>query len=253
MRNKTLAIMLCIGISSQAFGKPQFKLELQPVRGQAESWQNGMQYVDDVKTGSVVRLVTSQDPLPDDQSTFRVIVLNSSETPVTFGPENITIEYSQSKIVQMITHEELVAKLRRDIKRRQALAALGDAFAAQGADGQTTGSFDYTGTSSTGNFVTGSGTYSAYDPALAQQQQRAANEQSAEVAKAINSRRLTGTQALDSLVRKTTIRPGGVMGGVAAYNAPPAFKRLSKSEQVTIVITVGAEQHRISAKVSQVP
>lgn len=133
------------------------------------------------------------------------------------------------------------------------VTSLGDAFSAQGADGQTTGSFDYSGTTNTGSFVTGSGTYSAYDPALARQQQRAADEQSAAVAKAINSRRLTGTQALDNLVRKTTIQSGGVMGGVAAYNAPPAFKRLSKSEPVTIIITVGTEQHRVAAKVSQIP
>ena len=253
MKIFTLAILLSIGTTSQAYGKPQYNLELQPVDGQSHNWQNGMQYVDDVKKDSVLRVVTSQDPLPDKQSTFRVIVLNTSDKPITFGPENITIQYGKDKAVSMVTHEELVAKLRRDIKRRQAMATLGAAFSAQGADGQTTGSFDYSGITSGGGFVSGSGTYTAYDPVLAQQQQRAADEQSAEVAKAINSRRLNGTQALDNLVRKTTIRPGGVMGGVAAYNAPAAFKRLSKNEPITIVITVGTEQHRFAARVSQIP
>lgn len=253
VRILTLAIVLSVGLTPRAYAKPQYNLELQPMSGQSDNWQNGMQYIDDVKADSIVRIVTSQDPLPDKQSTFRVIVLNTSDKPITFGPENIVIHYGKDKAVLMVTHEELVAKLRRDIKRRQAMATLGAAFSAQGADGRTTGSFDYSGITDRGGYVSGSGTYTAYDPALAQQQQLAAQEQSAAVARAINGRRLTGTQALENLVRKTTIQPGAMMGGVAAYNAPSSFKQLSKGEQVTIVVTVGAEQHRITAKVSKVP
>jgi len=253
MKLLTLAILLSIGIASKAYGKPQYNLELQPISGQPDNWQNGMQYIDDVKAGSIVRVVSSQDPLPDKQSTFRVIVLNTTDKPITFGPENITIQYGKDKAVQMVTHEELVAKLRRDIKRRQALATLGAAFSAQGADGRTTGNFDYSGITNGGGFVSGSGSYTAYDPALAQQQQVAAQEQSAAVARAINGRRLTGTQALENVFRKTTIQPGAMMGGVAAYNPPSSFKQLSKGEKVTIVVTVGTEQHRIAAKVSKVP
>ena len=198
MKKTTLAILLCIGMASQASGKPQYSLELQPVTGQAENWLNGVQYVDDAKVDSVVRIFSSSVPLPDNQSTFRIIVLNASKKPITFGPENITIQYGKDKAAPMATHEELVAKLRRDVKRRQAMATLGAAFSAQGADGQTTGSFDYSGITNRGGFVSGSGTYTAYDPALEQQQQRAANEQFAKVANAINGRRLIGTQALDN-------------------------------------------------------
>lgn len=252
MRKATLTIALCLGISTNAYAKAQYRLEIRPVNGQTENWQNGMQYVDDAKAGSTVRLVSTQDPLPDDQSTFRIIILNSSDKPVIFGPENITIEYSKGAAVKMATHEELVGKLRRDIKRRQAIAALGAAFSAQGANGYTTGSFDYSGTTNTGGFVSGSGTYSAYDPALAQQQQVAAREQSMAVAQAINSRRLTGAQALDNLVRTTTIPPRGVMGGVAAYSPPSSFKKLSKDQQVTVVVVVGNETHRIAATVARV-
>jgi hypothetical protein len=174
MRTAVLAIALCLGITADAYGKAQYRLEIHSVNGQTEIWQNGMQFVEDVKLGSTVAVVSSQDPLPDKQSTFRIFVLNSSDAPVTFGPENITIEYSKGKIVQMATYEELVGKLRRDIKRRKALAVLGGAFSAQGADGYTSGSFNYSGTNANGGRVSGSGTYSGYDPALAQQQQKAA-------------------------------------------------------------------------------
>lgn len=252
MRIAVLTIALCLGMATNAYAKAKYRLEIRPANGQTENWQNGMQSVDDVRSGSTVRVVSSQDPLPDKQSTFRIFVLNSSDKPVIFGPENITIEYSKGKAVQMATHEELVGKLRRDIKRRQALAALGGALSAQGADGYTTGSFNYSGITNNGGHVMGSGTYSGYDPALAHQQQLAVQQQSLAVARAINGRQLSGSQALESVVRRTTIPPGGLMGGVVAYTPPSAFKKLSNKELVTIAVTVGAEKHLVSAKVSQI-
>lgn len=248
MKAALVFVVCSLGVTSNAYGKAQYTLEIVPTNGQTENWTNGMQYVDDAMAGSTVRIVSSQDALPDKQSTFRVFVLNNSDKPVIFGPENIMIEGPKGAIVQMATHEELAGKLRRDIKRRQALAALGGAFSAQGANGYTTGSFDYSGTTNNGGFVSGSGTYSGYDPALAQQQQLAAQEQSLNVARAINGRQLTGDQALKSVIRKTTIQPGRIMGGVVPYTAPSSFKRLSKKDQITIVITVGDEKHRIGAR-----
>lgn len=245
-----IVLILCsLGISSNAYAKAQYTLEIVPTNGQTENWQNGLQSVDDAKVGSTVRLVSSQDALPDKQSTFRVFVLNKSDKPVLFGLENITIEGPKGAVAQIASREELVAKLRRDIKRRQALAALGGAFSAQGADGRTTGSFDYSGISTRGGLVSGSGTYTAYDPVLAQQQQAAADEQSAAVARAISGRQLSGNHALDSVIRKSTIQPGGIIGGVVPYTPLSSFKRLSKNDQITIVITVGDVQHRIGAKI----
>ena len=252
MRKAILAMALCLGMATSAYGKAQYRLEIRPGIGQAENWKNGMQSVDDVRSGSTIRVVSSQDLLPDKQSTFRIFVLNNSDKPITFGPENITIEYSKSQIVRMATHEELVGKLRRDIKRRQALAVLGGAFSAQAANGQTSGSFDYSGITNNGSYVSGNGSYSGYDPALAQQQQLAAQQQSLVVTQAINGRQLSGSQALKSLVRRTTVPPLGQMGGVVAYNPPSAFKRLSSTEQITIVISVGEEKHRITANVHKV-
>ncbi|MFN0046128.1 MAG: hypothetical protein ACKVOS_06630 [Sphingorhabdus sp.] len=252
MRKATLAIALCLGMATNAYAKAQYRLEIRPTNGQVENWQNGMQSVDDPRLGSTVRVVSSQDALPDKQSTFRIIVLNRSDKPVAFGPENITIEYAKGKTVQIATHEELVGKLRRDIKRRQALAVLGGALSAGGANGYTSGSFNYSGITNSGGYVSGSGTYSGYDPALAQQQQLAAQRQSLAVAQAINGRQLSGSQALESVVRRTTIPSGGLMGGVVAYTPPSAFNKLSSNDLVTIVVTVGAEKHIVTARVSKI-
>lgn len=248
MKMIVLAIAVCLSTASQVEAKTSYQIQLQPSDGQTANWQDGVQYVDDTKLASIVRVVSIQDALPDKQSTFRVFVLNNSDKPITFGPENIAIEYGDGERVAMATHEELEGKLRRDIKRREALAVLGGAFSAQGANGYTTGSFS--GTTSYGGHV--SGTYSGYDSALARQQQQAAQEQSAAVNRAIQTRQLSGTQALDGMIQRSTVEPGVSFGGIVAYDAPSSFKRLTKSGLVVIVVNVAGEEHRIAAKVSQV-
>ena len=211
-------------------------------------WQNGIQNVDAIKSHSVVTVVSILDALPDKQSTFRVFVLNKGDTPITFGPEDVTIEYGDGKHVTMTTREDLEGRLRRDIKRRQALAVLGGAFSAQAANGYTTGSFS--GTTNYGEQVSGS--YSGYDAALAQKQQQEVRKQSEVVNRAIQTRQLIGGQALESMLQRSTVEPGISFGGIVAYDAPSSFKRLEKSGQIVIVVNVGGEEHRIRAKVSQV-
>lgn len=252
MRKAILTIVVALGMASQAAAKPQYRIQIRPAEGQVENWKDGFQYVDDEKSSSLVRIVSIQDRLPDKQSTFRVYVLNKSDKPITFGPENVTIEYADGKRVTMFTYQELAGRLRRDVKRRQGLALLGRAFSAQAADGRTTGSFDYSGTTSYGTRVSGSGTYTAYDPVLARQQQQAVQEQSAATDRAIQARQFNGTDALDRLIQRSTIQPGGTIGGVVAYDAPASFKRLKKDAITNIVVSVGEENHRIPVQVSQI-
>jgi hypothetical protein len=251
MNKVFLAVLLSLGFASQAEAKTQYKIQPQASDEQPVHWQNGIQSVDDVKPNSVVRLISVQDELPDKQSTFRIIVLNRSDQAITFGPENVSIEYADGEVVAMATHEELEGKLRRDIKRRQALAALGAAFSAGSANGYTTGSVDYSGTTNYGTNFSGSGSYSTYDPALALQQQRAVQAQAAATSQAIQARQLSGAQALQSLVRTSTIQPGETFGGIVAYVAPKSFKRMSDTDLITIVIKLDDEEHRISAQVSE--
>jgi hypothetical protein len=246
-----LVIVLILGFSAQAEGKEQYKIQVQESTEQAVNWQNGVHYIDNLKPNTVVRFISVQDKLPDKQSTFRVVVLNRSENPLVFGPENVSIEYGDGLSIAMATYDELEGRLRRDIKRRQALAALGSALSAQSADGQTTGSVNYRGTTNYGTQFSGTGTYSSYDPALARQQQEALQAQSAATNQAIQARQLTGTQALQSLVRTSTIQPGETYGGILAYAAPKSSKRLPDSGKITIVIKLGDEEHRILGLISK--
>jgi hypothetical protein len=249
MKTVILAIALSFGMTLQAECKTQYRIHIRPTNGQAEYWQNGVQYVDDMKSVSVVKIVGSHDTLPDKQSTFEIYVFNRSNQPVTFGLEDIVIESSSGERIQMTTYDELAGRLRRDVKRRQTAAMIGKAFSANAANGYTTGSFDYNGTTAYGTPISGSGSYSRYDPALARQQQQAVRDQASAVSSAIQARLTGGSDALDGLLQRSTIQPGGKISGTVAYDAPPSFKRLSNSIPITIIINVGGQEHRIAADI----
>lgn len=248
MKKFILAVAVCLSMASQVEAKASYQTKFEPSTVQPVHWQNGVQIVDDIQSTSVVRVVSIADALPDNQSTFRIFVLNKSESPVTFGPESIVIEYGEGHRLTLVSKDELEGRLRRDIKRRQALAVLSGAFSAQAANGYTTGSFS--GTTAYGDQVSGS--YSAYDPVLARQQQQAVQEQAAAMDRAIQTRQLSGSQALATMIQTSTVQPGETYGGIVAYDAPSSFKRLAKSGVITIVVNVGNEEHRIAAKVTQV-
>jgi len=252
MTRSILAIIFSLCLANHAEAKNRYEIDIIPTENQVDQWQNGIHYVDDIQKYSIARVVSIHDDLPDKQSTFRVFIKNNSGEALLFGPENITIEYDNIYHIAMFTHEELEGRLRRDIKRRKALAAFGSALSSSAANGYTTGTFDYSGITTHGSSFNGSGTYSTYDPALAQQQQRTVQKRSAEVSKAIEARQLSGKQALDGLIRRETVPPSTGTGGIAAYDAPPAFKRLDDTASITIVIKVGEDEHRIAAKLRKI-
>lgn len=247
----TLFIAACLSFTVQVEAKTSDRIQLHPLTEQIEKWQNGVQYVDDRKPASVVRILIIEDDLPGKQSTFRVLVLNKSNIPITFGPENVSIQYGAGKSVMMASRDDLQGKLRRDIKRRQALALLGNAFSSQAADGQTRGNFDFNGTNAYGGQVSGSGTYSNYNHALAQQQQRLIQEQAEATNRAIQARQLSGQLALNSMIQKSTVQPQTTFGGIVAYDAPSSFHKDAKSGPVKIIVNVGGEIHSFQASFSK--
>src|SRR5690606_26008590 len=111
-----------------------------------------------------VIIATRSLELPGRPANFTVVVRNKSTEPINFGPEDVHIELASGERLNTVDPIVIEGKLRRDIKRRKALAALGAAFSAQGANGQTSGTFNYSGTTTSGGYVSGSGTYSGYDP-----------------------------------------------------------------------------------------
>lgn len=248
-----LPLLALIGLFTpvQASAKDRYQLLFLQQENQESGWLNGAQFIQNNLNSSVVRLINVHDQLPDKQSTFRVVVLNSGETPVNMGPDDIWIEYGDDERVAMETFEELEGRFRRDIKRRQALAGLSAALSAGSANGYTTGTFNYSGSTMYGTQFNGTGTYTAYDPALARQQQAQAREQANATFRSIETRQLQGMDALNGLLRMTTIHPGQVHSSIVAFDSPRSLRRLPEGTTVSVVVRVGSEQHRMTAFLSE--
>lgn len=233
--------------------KDQYHFRFLPTDAQQVTWNRGVPSIDSTADGSIVRLIDAQDQLPDDQTTFRLTVLNTGEEPITVDHANVWIEDAEGVRVSMLSHEELEGRHRRDIKRRQALAAFAGAMAASSANGQTHGSFNYSGTTSNGTFFNGFGTYSAYNPALAAQQRQAATAQTQATFNAIQVRQLAGADALNGMLRATTLQPGEITSGIVAFDPSRALRKNAANKPATIVAKIGAAEHRFQVNLVELP
>lgn len=245
-RHFAIACGISLGLAHPVTAGTRFITKVQPTPNQSETWKNGAQLVDNVEANSVVRLVQDSRILPGKPSTFQIYVLNTSASPINFGPENVSIELADGRRIPITTYEEMAGQLRRDIKRRQALAAFGNALSAGSADGSTSGSFNYSGTTN-GNYVSGTGTYSGHDPALARQQQQAARAQAEYTGRAIEGRRNTSMGAMAGILQMSTIEPGQVGGGVVAYATTGNFKKLVSKAPLNIIVKIADKEHRFVA------
>ncbi|MGN6498827.1 MAG: hypothetical protein ACTHKM_01605 [Tsuneonella sp.] len=232
--------------ATSAYAREALAVEFLPSSDQTIDWQDGIQIITEFTDHSMVKAANVRDSLPGKQTTFRVVV--ASDEAIIFGPEDIWLEYGNSQRLAAVPYDELAGRLRRDIKRRQALAALGGAMSAGSANGYTSGSVAYSGTTSNGTMYSGTGTYSGYDPALAQQQRSAANAQANATARAIQTRQLQGAQALEGMLKRTTAKPLQMVGGIVAVDPP---RDLKPGSEVTIVIRVGDQERRLKAKLSK--
>lgn len=253
MRKLALGLLFLAGAAAHAGAKEIYAIEATASAQQTVKWVDGTAVVDEARDKARVSFSSRSLELPGNPSTFVVVVFNTSDKPITFGPENVKIEVGGEATIAMLDPVALDTKLRRDIKRRKAFATLGNALSAGSANGSTSGTFSYSGTSTNGTHVMGTGTYSGTDPALAQQQQRAAQEQAANVNGAIEARKDEGEESLNWLVRKTTIEPGKAHGGWVAYEVPRSLQKLIRSKPIKVLVTVGPESYRFEGELAELP
>jgi hypothetical protein len=257
-RSLRFSIFSVVAALSFIFGTPavrakdQYHFKFLPSEGQTLFWNRGVPSIDSSSDNTIVRVVDSKDRLPDDQTTFRVTVLNIGQEAVVVSPEDVWIEDANGNHVSMLSFEELEGRHRRDIKRRQALAAIGGALSAGSANGYTSGTFNYSGTASNGTYFSGFGTYSAYDPNLASQQRRAAAAQSQATFNAIQVRQLGGVEALNGMLRQTTLEPGQVTSGILAFDLPRDLRKKVGKEPVAIVVKLGSTEHRFKVQLAEI-
>lgn len=243
-----VALVASCVLASPGIAKDRYTLQPTATESQPVVWNAGVQQTDDIQPTSVVRIVSVADELPGKPSSFQLFFLNLSDKPVVIGPEDVSLVLPDGKAVTTIAPKDLEAKLRRDIKRRQALATLGGAFSAAGATGETSGSVQYSGMTSDGRLYSGTGTYTAYDPALEEQQVRAAQAQSQRTSDAIEARRVLGSRALSGLMRRASVAPGEVTGGIIAFEAPKSLEKMSEKGLLKIIVRSGDILHSFDVK-----
>lgn len=187
----------------------------------------------------------------NERPTIIVSVYNKSGRSFDFSTDNIKA-YSDGVEIKIYTYEELAEEIRRKYNRAALAAALSglanSMSAANAGHTYSSGSYNSSIYSNTGGSAYGYGTYSGhtYNPAVAQQAQRAAN---AETQANMASIKQQSEQAMSNLsstiLRKETVMPKTWFGG---YIKLDALSRPDEEHIINLVIKVRGESHRFKLK-----
>lgn len=146
---------------------------------------------------------------------FLIALLNKTDAPVDFGPENLTLEFPGEKSPTVVYRHE---DLERQANNRAGWQRFGAALAASSA-----GSNSYFGT------VHGSGGYASFSGTSSNgyAEYRANREMQADVSANLNNR----MNATSSALQTTTVAPGEGHSGMIVFSKPkvklPATMKLS--------------------------
>jgi hypothetical protein len=240
--------------SSQAIAS-KFSMQLNASAQQTARMESGVVAVDDTTGGSSVRLVQSEDDLKK-RGSVGVVVMNQSDKPFNFGPENVTAKLSDGTPVAIITYEQLA----KEEKRREMWAAIGAGLAAAGNTMSASNSGYYSGYgtyhgSTYGSFgstpfnASSSGTVmvSGYDYERAQAAQSAANAQNQATFARIAEQNAANLKSLKAYMRTTTVDPQQMFGGTVLFELPKAARDSKADMPVTFVVIVNGEEHKFDA------
>jgi hypothetical protein len=193
---------------------------------------------------------------------FVIGILNASDLPFNFGPENITIRVAGMKPITLTTYEGAMEAERKRQRREKfwaGVAAVGRGLSAANA-GTTYNSGIYSGTASGyvgGNLVTvqSNGIYSGteYDSGAALAAQRQASELNAADRANLEQRWASRSSLNGNLLRTTTVDRGVMYGGVATFPINADLKKARGPIQVTIEVEVAGEKHIFLARLSDAP
>lgn len=203
-------------------------------------------------SGAAGSLVAVSPPSGSDATqrpVFWIAVTNTSPTPITIGPENISVRTNDGRLLDVIPPEQLMREAQRSAfmtRLAAGLEAASNSMQAANA-GYSNSSGTYSGTASAygsgGGYAYGrySGSYvgTQYNAAAAAQAQIAANAQNAQIASEANAQAnavIAGAQ--DGALQRQTIAPG------TQYVTPVTVGRLPGSTTgLVMTVTVGADVH----------
>jgi hypothetical protein len=233
----------------------KFTMQLNAGAQQTARMEGGVAAVDDTTAGSSVRLVQAEGDLKK-RGSVGVVVMNQTDKPFNFGPENITAKLVDGTVIAIITYEQLV----KEEKRRQTWAAIAAGLSAAGNSmsaansgyysgygtyhGSTYGSFGSTPFNAT---TTGTVMVSGYDYGRAQAAQSIANAQNQATFARMADQNAANMRALKTYMRTTTVDPQQMFGGSVTFELPKAARGSKTDLPITFVVTINGEEHKFDA------
>jgi hypothetical protein len=247
--------VIALSLIATPAGAAKFTMQLSAGPEQASRMESGVAAVDDTTPGSSVRLVQAEGDLKK-RGSVGVVVMNQSDKPFNFGPENVTAKLADGTPIAIISYEQLV----KEEKRRQTWAAIAVGLAAAGnsmsasSSGYYSGYGSYSG-STYGTFgstpfnssTSGTVLVSGYDYGRAQAAQSIANAQNQANFARMAEQNTANLKALKGYMRTTTVDPHQMFGGSVTFELPKAARGSKTDVPITFVVTINGEEHKFDA------
>lgn len=233
-------VAAALAAATPVLGKQQpIQVLFQPASGQVATMDRGLELVVSQGPSSEVRMLT---PEPDEDGRLELpfLFVNRSNQPITVGPENVA-----ATSLTLVPYDQLMEQQRRHEGHKKFgnfLASLAMGLSTVGA-GNEYGSFDYSGMSSGGGFVSGSGSLTLYNPYLQRQADAEASAAIAGRTERMHQSFAADRNALGANLRTTTIMPGQQLNAVLTFDVPKALSKVSTSQAFTIAIQFGSDRH----------
>lgn len=252
------ALVVALAISAPA-SAGIYTLNVTPSATQPSRYDRGILSIDSVQKTTIVRIVvvSGQDKK---SASFVIGIANRGNQSFTFGPENITIRPVGMQAMALTTYEQAMESVRKKQKREKlwaGVAAFGRGYSA-GEAGNTYSSGIYSGTTNgyVGNTpvtVQTNGLYSGtqYDSGAALAAQRDAQAMNASDRANLEAKWSARSSLNSNLLRTTTVYPGAMYGGIAAFPISGDLKKARGPVQVTIEVNVAGETHLFVARLAE--
>lgn len=177
---------------------------------------------------------------------FMAIIENKADKPIDFSPEDFSIKDENGTLLSVATYEQMLVEQQKEYQSRKvglALKAIGQSMnSANAGYGYESGSINYSGNYA-GDPYRGTATYcgTTYDPVAAQEAQQTVNNRMARSADLLEAEQAEDLSYLNSrYLKKTTVMPGKMYGGIIAVSAP---KNSKNSHSMVVEVSVLGEQH----------
>jgi hypothetical protein len=216
-------ILLCAALLAAApAAAGTYRLELQPKDGKIIRAPNGIHAVDSRTAGTLVRVIAPGLKVWQNRGTLRVLVMNLSGRPFSFGPDDVTLKLADGTPVHFMALAEFRDGIQlvqnetvRNAAVRTRINANLDGINVYGSRG-----------------LAGRGLSAIDELDLPPDDVDA------------TARRLQ--QAVDSLLTDDEVEPQQAMGGYLMFELPKSMPAAKAEQPLDLIVSTGGEEHHFS-------